>query len=302
VVRHPIGVRFDEGRPPAAPGPVGGFLHRRITRQDIVPVHLDARKTIGPGLLRERRRGGLAPPGHGDGPLVVDADEDVRRLEDAGEVQAFVKIAFRSRAVAQGREDDEVPLAQADGQPGPRGMNDLGAYRDGDRERVDAVGNPHPVLVPHPVKEVEVEREAAADEDSQVAEVGEEPVVRGHGRRGAGLDALVAPARGIRAQAALALEGERLEVGGPGEDHVRVDPAQLAVREAGVQVRADAASFVQDLQPLALLRIEPFDHGFPLRPGVRRPVSQARPPPTLRKRDVIEPSKPSALRTPSRRR
>src|ERR1044071_4235983 len=96
-----IGDAFDQRRPISRPSPVHRLAARRVHGEHVVAVHLDARKAVGGGLLGDGAGIRLLLERHGDGPLIVLADEDHRPMPDTCEVSRLVKIALRRRAIAE---------------------------------------------------------------------------------------------------------------------------------------------------------------------------------------------------------
>ena len=263
MVAHPVSVGLDQSWPLAAPGVGQGLPGRGIDGQDVVPVHLNAGESVGDGLLGDGRRGRLPRPRHGDGELVVQAEEDGGRFENTGEVQPFVEVPFRCRPVAERRHDGDREFPVFRGHPRPHGLGDLRADWDGDGIDVQTVRRPQAGLVPHPEMVVIGQGIAQSDIHAEVAEVGEEPVVPAHGRSQPDLAGFVAAAGWIGAEAALPLELEGLGVGGPGPDHAFVDRPELGVGKTRIEAGRGFARFVEDPEPFPLERIEGFDHRSP---------------------------------------
>src|SRR6266508_1653025 len=95
-----VGDRLDQRGDAVVAGPGGGLLRGRVHRQHVVPVHLNPREPVGHGLAPDRRDR-LGGQRHGDGPLVVLAEEDRGRPEHGGEVAPLVEVALGRRAVAE---------------------------------------------------------------------------------------------------------------------------------------------------------------------------------------------------------
>src|SRR5256886_4075766 len=97
--------RLDERGTESVLCPVHRLPCRAVDRQRVHAVHADAVEAVCVGLLRERRRSRLLRHRDGDRPLVVVAQEDGRRAEDAGEIHRDVEVRGARRAVPEECED-----------------------------------------------------------------------------------------------------------------------------------------------------------------------------------------------------
>src|SRR5256885_687624 len=144
-VRH----RFDEGRPVAFPGATGRVAGGPEDRERVHPVDADSVETVCGRFLRQGRRGRLLRDGDGDRPLVVVAEEDGRRSEDAREVHRGVEVRRARRPVTE-EDEDRMRLAAELHRPGDADrVRDLRPDRRADRKvvslPVDVMAGPLPV-------------------------------------------------------------------------------------------------------------------------------------------------------------
>src|SRR5213079_1853440 len=107
AIRHAL----DQRRPLARVRTLDRLARGDIHREHVVAVHLDPGQAVGQRLLGDRLRVGLFLERHGDGPLVVLADEHDRDVPDPREVQRLVEVALAGGAVAEVRHDDGVVTA-----------------------------------------------------------------------------------------------------------------------------------------------------------------------------------------------
>src|SRR5206468_10287212 len=110
VRAHTVGDRLNHRGAAAAPRLVRRRPRDGVDREEIVPIYTDAVEAVRQGLLSEGLRGGLAGDRNRDCTLVVLAEEDRRRLEDARKVPRGMAVAVARRAVPEGRQRDDVVL------------------------------------------------------------------------------------------------------------------------------------------------------------------------------------------------
>ncbi|KPC69550.1 hypothetical protein ADL26_18115, partial [Thermoactinomyces vulgaris] len=91
------------------------------------------------------RHAGLLLGGLGDGPLVVLAEEDDRRVVDRGEGERLVHVALRGGAVTEVGDDGGVRAVLGDAHGVPGGVQRLGA--DDDRVELEVVAVRVPAAV-----------------------------------------------------------------------------------------------------------------------------------------------------------
>ena len=128
-----IGQALDERRAVAAPGAFDRLAHHVDDGEEIVAVDLHAGEAVGDRLLRNRRRRRLQLARRGNRPVIVLAEEDDRRLDDAGEIGGLVKVALRRGALAEVDDDHIVFALEAEAPAETDGVRDLAG--DGGVER-----------------------------------------------------------------------------------------------------------------------------------------------------------------------
>ena len=97
---HSVGHTLDEAGA-AAPAGIGcSIAYGAIDRQDVVPVHPDARHAVGPRLDGDGFRCRLLRRGHADRPVVVLTDQHAGHLEDGTEVHGIVEVGLTGGPVA----------------------------------------------------------------------------------------------------------------------------------------------------------------------------------------------------------
>ena len=250
---HPVGVRLDERRPVARAGPVQRLRGHRVHGEHVVAVDPDAGQAEA-GRAAVERCARLALDRLGDGPLVVLAEEDDRRVVRGREDQALVDVALAGGPVAEEAHDRGVALgvAAADEPVALQAHAVAGRLQalraDDDRVEVDAVRGDVPGAR---VGAAEHRQQAegvdpAADGDAVLAVGGEGVVLAPHRVHRTDLGALLAEQRGPQTQLALALQRDRLGVDAADADHVGVElPDQRVVTGEGVR---------RVLDPLAVRR------------------------------------------------
>src|SRR5699024_4857037 len=90
---HPIGHCLDEGWTQSVPSMCQCGLGRRINREYVIAVHPPGFDPESTGSVSDLRAA-LQADRLGDGPLVVLAEEQHRRLIASGEDQRFVDVAL----------------------------------------------------------------------------------------------------------------------------------------------------------------------------------------------------------------
>ena len=134
MVGNTVGKALDEGRTAAAASPLQGLSSRCVDGEDIIAVHLYPLEAVRESLLGQGGGGRLPTAGHGDGPLVVLADEHHRQAKNAGHVESFVEITLGGRAVTE-IGDHGNRVAAIPGRHGrTHGMGDVGSHRNGNRQ------------------------------------------------------------------------------------------------------------------------------------------------------------------------
>ena len=182
-------------------------------------------------------RGGLTVDRRRDRPAVVDAEQDHRGADDAGEVGGLVEVALGGGAVAEVAEHHPVLATQPHPPGEPDGVGDLCGDRDLGREDVHPGRIPPRVGVAGVIEDGVAEHVGAeAAEADRLAVLGHRPVDgRVHRRRRADHRRLLAVDRRRGADAALPLQVEqaRRPVARPG--HLR---QELAQRRRVLRIRA----------------------------------------------------------------
>ena len=181
-------------------------------------------------LLRERRR---------DRPLVVVAEQDERRPHDRREVDPLVERAFGGRAVAE--EDEGDPIARrAVASPTQTRRHAAPGSRSGRRStrRRSSAGFHQPAGCPRHQDSTVDAGDAAEQADRRLAVARKDPVALLERVDGAGLDRLVTPVDGIRADPPLAVVDDRPLVVRPQQHERAVESKQLVVAEIARSRRA----------------------------------------------------------------
>src|SRR5512134_379303 len=244
--------RLDQRRPLPRPGTLQGVARRPDDRKDVVSVHPDARKTVRRCLDRDRGRGGLPGNGHRYGKLIVAAEEDIRGLEDPGEVHRDVEFPGRASAVPEVRHDGDLLAAQFRRVRRTDRLGELGG--DGGGNRDDARRPVAPVVghLPSPrdiggaAKELtdELGKGIAVEQRRSLVPVGgEDPVPLLQGESRAGLRRFLAGGADVEADPPGPLEIERLVVQRPKEHHLLKKKQERFPVEPGVHARVQRPVF-----------------------------------------------------------
>src|SRR3972149_1757818 len=249
-------------RPPPRPSLLDGVPARRVDGQHVVAVHLDAREAVGKRLLGDGARVGLLLERHGDGPLVVLADEDHGHVPDPGEVTGLVEIALGRRAVAEVDHDYRALAPVLDAIADADRVGQLGRHGDGDGE-VTLLGAWLGALEPSGEEGQHLlDGPAAPEHGRRLAEGRHHPVDRLEREDTAYLRGLL-PLEGREgADPALALELEHALVETPAQHHGAVEALEVVRRELGFELGVELAVAVQDGQALGGgLRLGPGPRG-----------------------------------------
>src|SRR6476661_1990748 len=253
VRTHAIGVRLDERRAVALPGPLQRGLRDGVRRQHVVAVDADPREAEAQRPLVERDAG-LALDRLGDGPLVVLAEEHDGRVVGRGEDERLVDVALRRRTVAEVGDHGRVAVGVA-------GADDavaLHAHRvaggveglraDDDRVEAEVVLVRVPAALVDPAEEAEEAQrvDALAVGDAVLAVGREDVVLRAQRPAGADLRGFLAEQLGPDAELAVPLERGGLGVDAAGEDHVAVETADHRSLVVRGQVGTEAELGVLD--------------------------------------------------------
>ena len=239
MAAHAEGLELQERRPVAPPRPLGRAAHRPVDRQQVVPVHDDARHPVAQAAVGEVAAGVLLVRRGGEPPLVVLDHEQHRQLPHRGQVERLVEVALARGPVA-GERRRHPPLAL-----------ELGRERQaaGHRQhRAEVADHPDDALVeraevegavaalreaalaaeqlPEEPRQVEV----APGEDAEVAVHREDGVVRLEGGDDPGGDRLLPDAREPLGEPALAEEDQHLLLDHPGEEQGAVEAPELLGR------------------------------------------------------------------------
>src|SRR6266851_7897552 len=127
---------FDQRRAPTGPRPLRRLGHRRVDSEEVVTGDPYARDTIRGRPFGHPWSSDLQGLRHGDRPVIVLAEEDHRATMNAGEVQAFVKVALAGRPLAEAHVAEGPLPSPFQGQADPCRLGDLRA--DGARTDHDA--------------------------------------------------------------------------------------------------------------------------------------------------------------------
>ncbi|CAH0325400.1 hypothetical protein SRABI128_05094 [Microbacterium sp. Bi128] len=186
--------------------------------------------------MGEGGRNGLVRQRHGDRVLVVLDEEDHGQVEDGGEVQGLVEIAFARGAVAAHGQDHGVLAAQLGGVGHADAVQQLG----GQRGALDADLVLGGIVAAVPVAAEERHRldriHAAGHDGYGVAVGGEQPVTLGKAQCGGNLARLLAVARGVDGHAALPDQRGVLVIDAAADDELLVGGHQFGLAGQAVLV------------------------------------------------------------------
>jgi len=203
----------------AAPCARQGAVDDVAHRDDVVPVHLLAREPGRDRLLGQRGRGRLGAAGQRDGPLVVGHDEDRGQPPGARHVQRLVEVALRGGAVAHYADRYPRLAPQPEREGDPDRMRGLAGDRHADREVLARPAEVAAPLVSAPVEEQLGRRDSAEELGALLAGIGQEHVVRRHGRAESHRHRFLAQAGRVGAEPPGALQRDRLRVEGACQHH-----------------------------------------------------------------------------------
>ena len=241
VAPHPEGLELEEGRPLAAPRPVGRASDRPVDGQQVVAVHHDARHAVADAAVREVLAGVLLVGGGREPPVVVLDHEEDRQLPDRREVERLVEVALAGRAVP-GEGGGHAPVALQ-----LRGEGEAAGHR---QHRAEVADHPHDALL----ERAEVEGAVAAlgeaalaaeelaeqprqvevppGEDAEVAVHREDVVVGLERGDDTGGDRLLADAGEPLREPALPEQDQHLLLDHAGQEHRAIEVPQLLGGEA----------------------------------------------------------------------
>ena len=241
---HAVRVRLDQRGSLAAAGGVEGLARHGVGREHVVAVdpHAGEAEALRAPVERDA---GLVVGGGRDAPLVVLAEEDDRRVVDAGPDERLVDVALAAGAVAEVGDDRLAVGAvglRADGAVLLHAHRVAGRVQrlraDDDRVELEALLLRVPAAVARAAEQAEqLERvDALAPGDAVLAVGREREVAVAQGPAAADLGGLLAEQRGPDAELALALQGGRLDVDAADEDEVAVERPVLLVGQVEVVV------------------------------------------------------------------
>src|SRR6266508_2131494 len=152
VVAEPVGHGLDQARPQAGAGIGDRLRGSGVHCDDVVAVHLLARKARGDGLLGQRLGRGLQLERHRDGPLIVVGDKHHGQLVHAGEVHRLPDVALGGRAVAEQADRNPRLLSELERIGDAGSVRRLRSHRNAKRKVVDRAGGMVAALVAAPKK------------------------------------------------------------------------------------------------------------------------------------------------------
>ena len=132
--------------PLARPGALDRLARGRVAREDVRPVHDDARDAVAGRPRRDVRDRHLHRRRHADGVAVVLDHEDERQLVDRREVEPLVDVALVGRALAHAGHRHLARLADLGRQRDAHGVQELRRDRRAHRDQVVLV---RPVVARH---------------------------------------------------------------------------------------------------------------------------------------------------------
>src|SRR5664280_745295 len=238
VRTHPIGEGFDQHRSLPAAGRIQRGLGHGVHGENVVAVHPDTGEAEAAGPLVERDPG-LSLDRLGDGPLVVLAEEDDRRVRGRRIDERLVDIALSAGTITKVGDDRCVPVwvAVADSVvvlDTHRVTNSVQSLRaDDDRVEVEVVLVRVPTPVVDPAEQPQqVQRVDSATPGDSVLAVGREGVVLGtKGATGPDLCCLLAEQAGPQAELTLALKGRSFGIEPANEHLVAIETTHVIVSE-----------------------------------------------------------------------
>src|SRR5215813_8707802 len=260
-----IGDALDEGGPVTRARPVHRLAARRVDGKHVVAVDLDARETVGGGLLGDGARVGLLLDRHGDRPLVVLAEEHHGTVPHPGEVGRLVEVALGSGAVAEVRHDHRVLAAVLDPVGDAHGVRELGRHGNG-HGQVTLLRRRLPTLeTPRVEGEELLDGPTPPEHGRRLPEGRYQPIPRLQRAHAADLRGLLPLDGGEGADPALALEPQHALVEAPSQQHAAVEAQELFGRELRLEGGVEISLAVEDRQALdGKLRLdEGSGHGRP---------------------------------------
>jgi hypothetical protein len=243
-----IGDALDQRGTLAGARTVDGLAARGVDREDVVAIHLNARQTVGEGLLRDRLGVRLLLERYRDRPLVVLAHEHDGHVPDAREVERLVEVALGRGAVAEIGHDDDVVIAILRGVGEADGVGQLG--RDGNRDRQVALirSGLTTFQVAGEEQQQLFDRPATPDHRGRLAERGHHPVRGTEHGDAPELRRLLAFDGRERADAPLPLQADHALVEPAREQHRAIQALELGGRQAGIESAVEGAFGVEDRQ------------------------------------------------------
>jgi hypothetical protein len=243
----PVGERLDQRGPPAGARALHGLAHRPDHRQEVVAVDLDARHAVAVAARGQVGCGRLDGLGRRDRIAVVADHVDRGHAEHAAEVDGGVEVALRRGSLAQEGQGDLTRAAQLGRVGEPAGVGELRADGAADRGNVPlavAVVDRHlaaqvrVAAVADELVENHVERHAAPQDRAELAVAQEDRIGVAQAAGGADGRRLLARARHVEAETALALQREEAAVDVHGAHlPLRCRSARHRVRDSGASTR-----------------------------------------------------------------
>src|ERR1019366_8908745 len=220
------------------PGTLG--LGHGIHGQNVVAGHPHTGEAEATGPLVERDPG-LSLDRLGDGPLVVLAEEDDRRVRGCRVDEGLVDVSLSAGTITKVGDDGCVPVwvAVADGvvvldaHRVANSVQSLSPDDDGVEVEVVLVRVPPPVVDPAEQPQQVQGVDSAAPGDSMLAVGREGVVLRTEGAAGPDLCCLLPEQAGPQTELTLALEGRGLGIEPANQHLVAVEATQVIVSEVG---------------------------------------------------------------------
>jgi len=189
-------------------------------------------------------------------PLVVEAVEDHRGLEDAGEVHRLLAVGVRGGPISQIDERRAVLALHPGGIGHADGVGYLARDRNAEGQVPDTLGNAHPVGVARVVEDQILERPPAPHVRRPFPVVGHHPVGIAQGVDAAEDRGLVAPDGAEGPDPALALQPEHSLVEATGEEERAIEASEVGGRNRGVEVGVEVTLGIEDRHLLHLGYVE----------------------------------------------
>ena len=156
--------------------------------------------------------------------MIVLAEKDHGKLEDACHVHSLVKIPARTAAVAEIDERGSAVFPVLCRHRDAHGMEDLGPHRNRDGKDVHALGDLHAPLISGPVLKEHVQGKAQGDIDAAFPVGRKKPVPFFRGQCASELRGLLSQDGRVRSEPSLPLEGQSPLIKGPRQYEKLVHP------------------------------------------------------------------------------